>query len=609
MVSDEELADYIKFARTYNPAQHNDKEEGDEDEGDITDSPSTNSGSVFSSLDLGVSVHSSSGFGSNTRSSTTSYSCDPHAVSRQEALSYYAGLPSKPTLLFRTGMKWTPPSGPEAHLRRKELRPVFHHSIVDKWNGGLGLEVAGIMDAQKIFFSTIDVVRFIEVEVDEDVEAKQTVPSPVTIWIGIHSSITSATAAHDAAKVILALLEEHGINDVDIHFRESSYRREVGGQLYNPVYRHDPLAAVIGVLTPALGIPIATKARPNSQGTLGLYLSEGDSSDRLLAITCRHVLIGPNIPNVEYTYHPSGPSKKVIVLGDRAYAKLFDSIKAKIGSHGSDIAVWREQINDFANAANDPSNAKAAKEKSTIQKLIDDSEEAIKELSKFLKEIRHWSNTNSRILGTILHAPPIRLGVGDSHFTEDWGIILVDRGKLGPGFKGNVIDLGTDLTPGLFTEKCFTRGYANWRFKYPSNGLLPLNGVISNELMRAPDMWDINNDPCLLVVKNGNATGTTLGRANSVNSITRVYNLDGTVAGTSMEWCIVPYDSHSGSFSQPGDSGSIIADIRGRIGGMLTGGAGKTPSSDVTYATPFGLLLDRIKGGKFPNAQVDVAVG
>jgi hypothetical protein len=32
---------------------------------------------------------------------------------------------------------------------------------------------------------------------------------------------------------------------------------------------------------------------------------------------------------------------------------------------------------------------------------------------------------------------------------------------------------------------------------------------------------------------------------------------------------------------------SVIADIRGRIGGMLTGGSGKTKSSDMTYATLF----------------------
>ena len=73
-----------------------------------------------------------------------------------------------------------------------------------------------------------------------------------------------------------------------------------------------------------------------------------------------------------------------------------------------------------------------------------------------------------------------------------------------------------------------------------------------------------------------------------------------------MEWGILNYDSKSEVFSKPGDSGSIIADIRGRIGGMLTGGSGKTESPDMTYATPFWWLLERIHANGFPNAHVNV---
>jgi hypothetical protein len=81
--------------------------------------------------------------------------------------------------------------------------------------------------------------------------------------------------------------------------------------------------------------------------------------------------------------------------------------------------------------------------------------------------------------------------------------------------------------------------------------------------MRDPDMWDSDHEPCLLVVKSGNATDTTIGRANGIFSIVRNY-FNGVQ--TSMEWGIINYDRKSGVFSAPGDSGSIIADIRGRIG-------------------------------------------
>ena len=73
-----------------------------------------------------------------------------------------------------------------------------------------------------------------------------------------------------------------------------------------------------------------------------------------------------------------------------------------------------------------------------------------------------------------------------------------------------------------------------------------------------------------------------------------------------MEWGIINYDSKSKVFSECGDSGSVIADIRGRIGGMLTGGSGKTKSFDMTYATPFWWLPEHIKANGFPDAHLGV---
>jgi hypothetical protein len=64
-------------------------------------------------------------------------------------------------------------------------------------------------------------------------------------------------------------------------------------------------------------------------------------------------------------------------------------------------------------------------------------------------------------------------------------------------------------------------------------------------------------------------------------------------------------DIESGPFSAPGDSGSIVADGRGRVGGLITGGAGNTKFVDVTYATPLFWLLPRIKANGFPNAHLN----
>ena len=106
------IDEYICFAQSYHEAQ----------------SDAYNNAAI--SPTITVSTFSPLGFGGDAVSSTTSYPPDPHAVSKAEAQSYYAGFPSKPTLIYRTGKEqWSPPSGPEAQCRLKELREVFDHPI------------------------------------------------------------------------------------------------------------------------------------------------------------------------------------------------------------------------------------------------------------------------------------------------------------------------------------------------------------------------------------------------------------------------------------------------------------------------------------------------
>ncbi|KAJ7691634.1 hypothetical protein B0H17DRAFT_1179591 [Mycena rosella] len=499
------------------------------------------------------------GLGGDAASSATSYTPDARAVSKAEAQSYYAGLHSEPTLLYRTGKEWSPPSGPEAQRRLKELREVFNHPITKLWNHDLGWRVVKVMDAHTVRFTTIDVVRFKMVEVDEAPEDEEDADEETSI---------SATAAHDAAQDVLALLKDYQITDVDVDFRESFYTREAGPRLLEPVGDLDPLVDVVSPLTSALGLRISTKARPDVQGTMAST--------------------SPREANVDYVRHPSRPSKDVLLLGKRALTNLVDSIKLRIGRHGITAKRWRKQIEGFEErekGTNAVHVEKARAARIETEGLLDKAEKAMEALGALLDQVnKDWKKLDNRVLGHILRSPAISLGVGEQRFTEDWGIFQVNRAKLGDGFQGNKMDLGTTLTPDEFTVKCFPRGDANWEFEYLEDRLLPLMGTITDDLMRNPDMWDLDGKPCLLVVKGGNATNTTIGRANGVFSIVRDYFQDMSINQTSMEWGIINYDSKSEVFSEPGDSGSVIADIQGRIGGMLTGGSGKTKSSDITYA-------------------------
>lgn len=122
----------------------------------------------------------------------------------------------------------------------------------------------------------------------------------------------------------------------------------------------------------------------------------------------------------------------------------------------------------------------------------------------------------------------------------------------------------------------------------------------SEYLMRHPNMVDHDGEARLYFIKNGLTTCVIIGRATGIFSHVRVYFLNQT-SETSMEWPILPYDS--GTFSDGGDSGSVIADGLGYYGGLLTGGAGKAASSDVTY-TPIWRPLAVIKANGFPDAHL-----
>ncbi len=126
----EDIEDCIRFARSYREAQSSDDRE---DRDNDTTSPTSN----FSSL----------GFVGDAVSSIP----DPHDVSKAEAQSYYAGLHSEPTLLYRTGK--------DSGLRPGDLRPsavlkeiceVFTHPIAKVWNNDLGWKVVEVLDAHTV---------------------------------------------------------------------------------------------------------------------------------------------------------------------------------------------------------------------------------------------------------------------------------------------------------------------------------------------------------------------------------------------------------------------------------------------------------------------------
>ena len=254
----------------------------------------------------------------------------PPSVAKLEAIFYYSGLPSGPKLVSRTGpIPWKPPTGPEAYRVLRELRQIFNHKIMcpDK--------VIAYLDSLKIKWTSIDGVRFAKFE-----EA----PGPVVLWIGVTPEALSGEDAHTAAFGCLGILKGFDITDVDVEFRESVYTRSVGPRLLEPVFDSDPTVDVCGPLTSVLGLQIAAGRTPFAEGTRGLYFSEGGDSNKVSLITARHVIFPPNeVPNNDYA-RTNRRRHQVLLLGSKAFEKIFRSIKSSISGRAINVGLYERQL-------------------------------------------------------------------------------------------------------------------------------------------------------------------------------------------------------------------------------------------------------------------------
>lgn len=524
-------------------------------------------------------------------SNCTQSRCPPHLPVSvcTEANSYYAGQPSNPVLVARTTSNiWKPPTGRWGYLARRELKVVGDHALKEVWEDDLAFKTHGLLDSMAVMWTSTDVVRISVVENDRGDET----PDAIVVWIGVIPCSLSNDEGLVVAHKCKELLIEYGITDVDVEIRESVVTRSA--KLLKPSSNYDGTVDVRNPLTATLGLPICAQSTPWAEGTGGFFMSEGGDSKRLFLVTARHVVFDNN-DNDRYKYTDDSQRRRnVILLGDAAYNKFVDSIKKKTRSEVYTVENTERYISENSDSEED-------RYANRRKRQLEDAKRKLEDLNTFSKDVSiHWATAESRILGHVIFSPPIDV---IDQYTEDFAIIEVDASKVDTSnFKGNVIDLGTDMGVGESTMMM------DPTFKYPFDRLLRLNGTISDEEMRHPTMVDRSGNQVLIVMKHGNNTDLTIGHANDFCSYVR---WDVNEPQTSKQWAIFPFDKsgnsqkgHSGPFSGKGDSGSVVVDARGRVGGLITGGAGSSESLDITYATPISFLLKRIHAHGFPNASL-----
>ncbi|KAG8816370.1 hypothetical protein FRC19_000408 [Serendipita sp. 401] len=522
-----------------------------------------------------------------------------HGVSKLEAYLYYHGLRGNrklgPKLIYRTSTDiFSPPSGPSQDLRVMQLLTVHEHEHAKIAQHNLWRkirdETVELLDHKQIKLTSVDLVRFRWEEQTEDGRGK-TVTSRVTIWIGVRPDSTNGDAAFNSAANIIELLKRHGIDDIDIAYRESEAQPLSGPILYAPVNDLHPLKTVIDWVTTPLSLPIAGLKTRHMQGTLGFYFKVGDD---LYGVTARHVLFPDTEGNEAYRYDTPAPKKHVILMGNRGFDDLLASIQAHIGTFNNTLIVLEKSVKSHtARAAG--GNQQAAADLMLLQQNLDDTKKKITELKKFFATLkRDWSEVNNRVIGHVVWSPPITGLNPPNGYTRDVCVIKLNKEKFLPNFRGTEIDAGkfmSLLDPWYDVPS---------EFDYPEDRIYQLKVILPTAKIKEPTSQDVKGDPTRFVFKRGLTTLTTVGRLNGFESHERRYGLWGNF--DSVEAAVYPYDNDSGPFSRGGDSGAAIVGANNDIIAQLTGGAGPTGSSDITYGTPMEWLWNHVIKVEFPNA-------
>ncbi|KAF5622148.1 uncharacterized protein FTJAE_11009 [Fusarium tjaetaba] len=498
-------------------------------------------------------------------------------ITEEEANGYYTGLYSRPKLIARSN-----PNQPWSRFYDmgwevgKTLDPIGEHAIVSLWDHpSCKLRSAVINALKDINWTAIDILRLGYCRRAGSLsEPGEMFPKLlISVQPGSGDEKLGLQVTLDCRKI----LQGYGIHDMEVEMMESYVT------MFNPPkLTSHPITDETqrdAQLSEFVGACIANETTPYYEGTKGFYIRIKDT-DRLLFVTCRHVLFDESFPNIDYNHNPNAPNM-VIQPGQGTYKYLVRQV--------SNYITFLQDLGDQATPAHreDLENAKEAKER--FEKLQEEK---------------------SRIIGHVLYSPKYSLGtsITGASRLRDWALVELHQDKHETVFSEirNMVvagpRAGIELWKVLYEElDNEDQERVEKRLPFHHTNTYDLTRTVHEFEMRLPNeaSRSLENERAMVVAKFGRGTGLTFGVANQVKSVTRMPILGQEFI--SEEWCILGHKKRGQRrqpFSTDGDSGSCILDMYGRIGGMLTSGKpaqlAKEEDADISYATPIDWLLKDI---------------
>ncbi|KAF9219645.1 hypothetical protein BS17DRAFT_798040 [Gyrodon lividus] len=480
----------------------------------------------------------------------------PHLISKFEKVYYWHGISvDPPELLYCLDLKSNlfpvhPPGTRWSEGPIKTTEGVFGMLLNVVWHIIAPMIIA-LFKKCGIKHSALKTAHFST----RDEDGKKTL-SLIVVWIATHPHTTSTENAHEASPNILHILEKHKVKGAVVEWYEGSMEK----------------LSVRRPFTAVLGMPIAIKEREeaDAQGSVSFFFHEerhknGEPSARVLAISNKHVLRKDT--TVDYQFMGSGTPCQYCSTNET---------RALVTKNVAE-AVWlAEEITRLE-----------AKPKSKNEEQAEEDEDALEIKKGQLNKV----NRNN------IKLQAISIDVDDCHYTRDIGMVELNSQKFKDNFQGNIIDLGNKFTSHKLNTIFWPNNSDPSRIKFPSNGLLRIQGVVKRKLLATPDCFDKNRDPLYIIGKDGNTTNFMVGCYSGLE----VYLCD-EFGKESIEVAVYNYNKMSGNFSTKGNLGSLIFTGNGHMLTILHSGMPKGSSSHVTYGTPAWWAVEQLQG-HYPHAD------
>lgn len=264
-------------------------------------------------------------------------------------------------------------------------------------------------------------------------------------------------------------------------------------------------------------------------------------------------------------------------------------------SRARSVAI--DHLNDRLKVAGEMEDENdAAAERRDVKLKMGDAREAIAAFEKLLPDVDgDWKDERDRVIGHVVLSLPLSCNFGEDGYTDDWAVVQIHPSKISKlNFVGNAIDLGS-IAVGELTAWTRLDLTAPRVLYYPGDRLLKsLGTILDQEMLRPPPgTKDYDSAHDIMVLKNGNISGLTIGRLNTIRSFVRC-DLEVQPGEMSRELAVLPHNSTSGPCFDPGDSGSVVVDGAGRICGIITGGDGITDDLDYTFVISINFIVKRL---------------